>query len=237
MLKQMQFGNITADLVLKDIKNVHLSVLPPIGKVRISAPSHMSLDTIRVFTISKLSWIKKQQRKFQEQERETPREYIDRESHSVWGKRYLLKIIESKIGPRVELRRNQICVRANRKLDKEERQKIVESWYREQLKQNAAELIAKWEKVIDVKVSRLFIQKMKTKWGGCNVSAKNIRLNLELTKKPVECLEYVVVHELMHLIEKTHNHKFVAMMDNFLPKWRNCRSILNELPLEIRRWQ
>ena len=237
MLKQMQYGNITADVVLKDIKNVHLSVLPPIGKVRISAPSHMNLDTIRVFTISKLSWIKKQQRKFRDQEREAPREYLDRESHSVWGKRYLLKVIEDENGPRVELRRNQICVRANQKLDKEERQKIVEGWYREQLKQNAVELIAKWEKVIDVKVSRLFIQKMKTKWGGCNIATKNVRLNLELAKKPIECLEYVVVHELMHLIEKTHNHRFVAMMDKFLPKWRGCRSILNELPLEIRRWQ
>ena len=195
--------------MLKDIKNVHLSVHPPTGRVRISAPSRMSLDTIRVFAISKLGWIKQQQRKLREQERETPREYLDRESHYVWGKRYLLKVIESDEPPSVELKHSQMLLRVRPATDEAKKQAIVEEWYREQLKEAVPPLIAKWEPLMGVKVERFFVQRMKTKWGSCNPGAGSIRLNTDLAKKPRECLEYIVVHEMVHLIERHHNDRFM----------------------------
>ena len=158
--------------VLKDIKNVHLSVYPPDGRVRISAPSRMSLDTIRVFAISKLGWIKQQQKKLRAQERETPREYLDRESHYVWGKRYLLKVIENDEAPSVELKHSRMLLRVRPGTDDEKRRAIVEEWYREQIKKAVPPLIAKWEPVMGVKVERFFVQRMKTKWGSCNAGTQ-----------------------------------------------------------------
>ena len=168
MVRQLKLGDIAVDVVLKDIKNVHLSVHPPTGRVRISAPSRMSLDNIRVFAISKLGWIKQQQKKLQEQERETPREYLDRESHYVWGKRYLLTVIESDQAPSVELKHNRMLLRVRPGTDEKRRQALVEGWYREQLKNAVPPLIAKWEPLLGVKVKRFFVQRMKTKWGSCN---------------------------------------------------------------------
>ncbi|MFY9611636.1 MAG: SprT family zinc-dependent metalloprotease [Blastocatellia bacterium] len=236
MPTQVKLGDIAVDVVQKDIKNVHLSVHPPTGRVTISAPARMSLDTIRVFAVSKLAWIKQQQQKLREQERETPREYLDRESHYVWGKRYLLKVVETDRPPEVELKHNKMHLRVRPGASDEKKQTIVEEWYREQLKQAASSLIAKWEPLVGVKVERFFVQKMKTKWGSCNPESSSIRLNTDLAKKPPQCLEYIVVHEMIHLLEGTHNARFTALMDQFMPQWRFCRAELNRLPVRHEDW-
>jgi predicted metal-dependent hydrolase len=236
MMAHIKLGDIAVDVVLKDIKNVHLSVYPPSGRVRISAPSRMNLDAIRVFAISKLSWIKQQQRKLQEQERETPREYLDRESHYIWGKRYLLSVCESHQAPAVELKHNRMLLLVRPGTNQVKRQAILEEWYREQLKNAVAPLIAKWEPLMSVKVDRLFVQRMKTKWGSCNPGARSIRFNTELAKKPRECLEYIVVHEMVHLLEPTHNASFFALMERFMPKWQFYRQVLNRLPVRHESW-
>ena len=236
MPRHVKLGDMTVDVVLKDIKNVHLSVHPPTGRVTISAPARMSLDTIRVFAISKLGWIRQQQRKLQEQERETPREYLDRESHYVWGKRYLLKIVEAEQPPSVSLSHSRMVLQVRPGTSPTKRQEILEDWYRELVNQAAPPLIAKWELLLGVSSSRLFVQRMKTKWGSCSPGARNIRLNTDLAKKPRECLEYLVVHELVHLLEPTHNVRFIARMDQFMPKWRAHRQSLNRLPVRHETW-
>ncbi len=227
---------MTVDVVLKDIKNIHLSVLPPAGKVRIAAPLRMDIDTIRVFAITRLAWIKTQQQKLREQERETPREYLDRESHYVWGKRYLLKLVEKDAAPSVELKHNRMVLQMRPAASVEKRQAVLDAWYRDQLKAAVPRLIARWEKALGVKAGRVFVQTMKTKWGGCNPIAGNIRLNTDLAKKPPVCLEYIVAHELMHLIERHHNEDFTALMDAHMPQWRQYREVLNSLPLAHQEW-
>jgi predicted metal-dependent hydrolase len=236
MQTRIQLGDIAVNLVRKDIKNVHLSVHPPTGRVRIAAPTRMSLDTIRIFAISKLPWIRKQQNKLRAQERETPREYIDRESHYVWGNRYLLKVIEVDKTPSVELIHNRITLYVRPGTNRTKRQEILEDWYREQLRTAVLPLLVKWERLIGVKVKRLFIQRMKTKWGGCNHHACTIRLNTDLARKPRECLEYVVVHEMVHLLEPKHNLRFKALMKEFIPKWQSYREVLNRLPVRHESW-
>jgi len=236
MPEQVRLGDIAVDVVLKDIKNVHLSVHPPTGRATISAPLRMNLDTIRVFAISKLGWIRQQQRKLLAQERETPREYLDRESHYVWGRRYLLKISESEQPPKIELKHTRMQLSVRPGTDDKKLQAIVEEWYREQVKQAVPPLIDKWERHIGVKVKRIFVQRMKTKWGSCNHRARTVRLNTDLAKKPRECLEYLVVHELVHLLEPTHNARFIALMDQFMPKWRSHRQGLNRLPVRHESW-
>lgn len=236
MALRIELGDITVDVVLKDIKNVHLSVYPPTGRVRISAPKRMSLDTIRVFAISKLDWIKQQQTKLREQERETPREYVERESHYVWGKRYLLTVTESEAPPSIELKHSRMLLRVRPGTGEERRQALVEEWYREQLKEAVPPLLARWQPLLGVQVERWFVQRMKTKWGSCNHRARTIRLNTELAKKPAECLEYIVVHELVHLLEPTHSSRFIALMDRFLPRWQIHRQVLNRLPVRQETW-
>ena len=235
-MSQIKLGDIAVDVVLKDIKNVHLSVYPPTGRVRISAPKRMKMETIRVFAISKLDWIKQQQKKLREQERETPREYLDRESHYVWGKRYLLTVSESDERPLIELKHSSMLLRVRPRTAEDKRQALVEAWYREQLKEAVPPLLARWQPLLGVTVERFFVQRMKTKWGSCNHKARTIRLNTELTKKPAECLDYIVVHELVHLLEPTHNARFVALMDRFMPKWQFHRQVLNRLPVRRETW-
>lgn len=231
MITQIELGEIKVDVVLKNIKNIHLSVYPPSGRVRIAAPLRIDIDTLRVFAISKLDWIKQQQQKLQAQERETPREYLDRESHYVWGKRYLLKVIESDEAPSVALQHSWMLLQVRPGMDELKKRAIVEAWYRDQLKQAVSPLIAKWEPLMGVKVERFFVQRMKTRWGSCNYVAQRIRLNTDLAKKPPECLEYIVVHEMAHLLEPSHNARFVALMDRFMPKWQFYRDQLNRLPV------
>ncbi len=237
MAETIDLGGIVVEVVKKDIKNVHLSVYPPTGRVRISAPERMSLDTIRVFAISKLGWIKQQQQKLLEQERETPREYLDRESHYVWGKRYLLKIIEHNAAPEVELKHSTMLLRIRPGSDDVKMEAVLDAWYRQQLKEAVPPLIAKWEPLMGVKVERFFVQRMKTKWGSCNLGAGTIRLNSELAKKPPESLEYIVVHEMVHLLEPTHNARFIGLMDRFMPQWEFYRDILNRLPIRHEHWR
>lgn len=236
MRTTIDLGEISADVVRKSIKNIHLSVYPPDGHVRIAAPLHMNLDTIRVFAISKLAWIKSQQRKMLAQERETPREYLDRESHYVWGKRYLLKVIEHDAAPAIELKHSKLVLHVRPGTNDIRRQEILDAWYREQIKAEVPALLTKWQPLMGVRAGRVFVQRMKTKWGSCNPTARSIRLNTDLAKKPPECLEYIVVHELAHLIEPTHNARFTALMALFMPKWQHLREELNRLPVRHEEW-
>ena len=236
MSDQIDIGGILVDVVFKNIKNVHLSVYPPSGRVRIAAPEHMSLETLRLYLIAKLDWIKHQQKKLQEQERETAREYLDRESHYLWGRRYLLKIIEAEQPPAVELKHRQMVLTVRPGAAVEKREAVISAWHREQLRLALTPLIEKWEPLLGVVVARVFIQGMKTRWGSCNPHSESIRLNSELAKKPPECLEYIVVHEMMHLIEPTHNRRFVALMGQFMPNWQFQRDILNHLPVRHENW-
>ena len=234
---QIQLGEIAVEVEQKDIKNLHLSVYPPTGRVRISAPLRMDLDTIRVFAITKLGWIKRQQKKLREQTRETPREYLDRESHYLWGKRYLLAVIESNQQQQVQLQHSTMLLQVRPGTDAEKKQEVVDAWYRDQIRQTVPPLLTKWEPVMGVRVNRFFVQRMKTRWGSCNATTGSIRLNSELAKKPRECLEYLVVHEMLHLMEPTHNTHFIALMDHFMPNWQLYREMLNRLPVAHDRWK
>ena len=236
MVTQIHLGEMAVDVVFKDIKNIHLSVYPPEGKVRISAPLRLNIDTIRVFAITKLAWIRQQQTKLIAQHRETPREYLNRESHYVWGKRYLLKVIELDALPKIELNHHQMQLYVRPATTQEQKQILIEHWYRETIKDVIQSLIIKWEPIMGVKVERFFVQRMKTKWGSCNPEAKSIRLNTDLAKKPPECLEYIVVHEMTHLLEPSHNQRFISLMDEFLPKWRFYKEELNNLQLRHESW-
>ncbi len=235
-MQYLKLGNIDIEVEQKNIKNIHLSVYPPNGRVRIAAPLKMDLDTIRVFAISKLQWIKKQQEILRQQERESEREFLERESHYFFGKRYLLKIIEIDVTPKVEIDHKYIHMQLRPNSDISKRAEIINEWYRTQLKKIVPDLISKWEKVIGVESNEYGIKKMRTKWGTCNTEAKRIWLNLELAKKPKECLEYIIVHELVHLLERSHNQRFVKLMDEFMPKWRFYRDELNRLPYSHTDW-
>jgi len=236
MRTKIALGGIDVEVVKKDIKNVHLSVYPPTGRVRIAAPSRMNLETIRVYAISKLGWIKQQQKKLLGQPRETPREYLNRESHYVWGRRYLLQVVEVDASPTVELKHRKIVLQVRPGADEDKKQAVVDEWYRSELKRAVSSLIGKWEPLIGVKVERLFVQKMKTKWGSCNARSRSIRINTELAKKPPECLEYIVVHEMMHFLVRRHDAVFSDLMNRFLPNWRLTRQKLNAEPLAHTHW-
>lgn len=236
-MQQIQLGDIAIEVEQKDIKNVHLSVYPPVGRVRIAAPLRMDLDTIRLFAISKLSWIKKQQTRFRNQEREAPREFLTRESHYYLGKRYLLKVVTSDTTPTVVLKHSTIELHIRPDSTQEQKQVLLQQWYRGQLKKIIPDIISKWEEIMQVQVVEFGIKKMKTKWGTCNQAAKRIWVNLELAKKPLECIEYLVVHEMVHLLERSHNSRFIAYMDKFIPQWRHRREELNRLPVSHTDWK
>lgn len=236
MVEKFTLGDMEVEVTFKDIKNVHLSVYPPEGKVKISAPARMDLDTVRVFAIGKLAWIKSRQKKLREQERETPRELLDRESHYVWGERYLLQVIERDMLPRVELTPGKMLLYVRSGISVEKRREILDEWYREQLKIAVPPLLAKWEPLMGVKVKRFFVQRMKTRWGSCNPETGGIRLNSELAKKPPECLEYLVVHEMTHLLEPTHNDRFMVLLERFIPRWKFYKEELNRLPVRHEEW-
>ncbi len=236
-MPQIELGDIKIDVVRKDIKNIHLSVYPPNGKVRISAPQRMDMDTIRVFAISKLQWMKKQQEYFKQQPRETEREFLTRESHYFLGKRYLMKVIEFNGNPYIYLTKKEIVMYIRPNTLTEKRKEILDEWYRSELKKIVPGIIQKWEKVVGVECNEFFVKKMKTKWGTCNTYAKRLWLNLELAKKPIECIEYIIVHELVHLLERSHNNNFVSLMNRFMPKWRYHRDELNRLPFSHIDWK
>jgi predicted metal-dependent hydrolase len=233
ILHTITLGSIEADVELKDIKNIHLSVYPPTGRVRIAAPIRMDLDTIRIFAISKLSWIKKQQEKLRSQLREAPRDFLTRESHYFLGKRYLMEIVEKDAKPKVTVNHDTLVFQVRPNTSTEQRQVILQEWYRTQLKMLLPALIAQWEKKMKVSIIDFGIKKMKTKWGTCNIEAKRIWLNLELAKKPIHCIEYILVHEMVHLLERRHNDRFIQCMNQFYPQWRVVRDELNSLALGV----
>jgi len=232
----LDLGELHAEVTRKAIKHVHLSVLPPVGKVRVAAPQSMTLETIRLFVISKLTWIRSQQRKLQLQAREAPREFLNKESHYLWGKRYLLEISFADAAPSVTLTPRKLHLQVRQNSDQTRFEEILDGWYRQQVREAVPSLLAKWEPLLRVKARRVFVQRMKTKWGSCTPDPGYIRLNTDLAKKPRECLEYIVVHELVHLIEPTHNGRFVALMEMYLPHWQHLRRQLNKLPVRHEDW-
>ncbi len=228
---KLQLDDITIEVEQKNIKNIYLYVYPPVGRVRIAAPMRMSLNAIRDYAISKLKWIKKQQAKHPNQEREITQEFINQESYYFLGKRYLLQVVEVEAKPGIELKDSTLILYIRPGTPEDRRQAIIENWYRSQLKLMLPEIIAKWEKQLKVNVSEFGIKKMKTKWGTCNIQARRIWLNLELAKKPPQCLEYIVVHEMIHLLECKHNARFKSLMDEHLPDWRLYKEDLNRSPI------
>jgi predicted metal-dependent hydrolase len=235
-VEQIVIGNIKIDVVKKDIKNLHLAVYPPTGRVRIAAPLKTKNETIRLFAVSKLGWIKRHQRTFEGQVRESAREFTSGESHYFNGKRYLLKITEHNASTRVELHHKRIELFIKRNSTSKQRAKVIKDWFREQLKSQIPNLIEKWESRMGVQLNDWGVKQMKTKWGTCNIEAKRIWLNLELVKKPGRCLEYIIVHEMVHLLERHHNDYFVAHMDRFLPQWKTIKKELNSLPVNHSDW-
>lgn len=235
-MRQITVSNIEIDVEKKAIKNLHLGVYPPNGRVRIAAPLSVNDESIRLFAISKLSWIKKQQRSFAAQEREAEREFISGESHYFNGRRYLMNIIPTTGKATVVLRHKYIDLYVKPKGSRKHKASVVAKFYRNYLNEQIPLLIAKWEKKMKVKVNEYGIKQMKTKWGTCNIEAKRIWINLELAKKPLPCLEYIVVHEMVHLLERHHNDTFVAYIDKFLPQWKALKSELNKSPVSHSDW-
>lgn len=233
----IEVQGVTVEVVRKGIKNLHITVHPPDGRVRVSAPLRLGDDDVRLAIISRLGWIRRQQAGFYAQARQSMREMVSGESHYVEGRRYRLDIIEHNGLPSVRLRNSdtlELRVRPN--TDRAKREEILYRWYRARLRERIPILIAKWEPVIGVTVSEWGIKKMKTRWGTCNIEARRVWINVELAKKSPQCLEYIVVHEMVHLLERHHNERFTAYMDKFLPNWRLIRDELNCEPLAYEHW-
>ncbi len=232
MVSKIVVTDIEIEVIKKNIKNMHLSVLPPMGKVRISAPINAKDEAIQLFAITKIGWIKKQIVKFEKQPRQTEREYISGESHYVWGRRYRLEIRYSKTANNVEIKSNRLILTVREASTPQQRENVMTEWYRAQLKAKLPEFVQKWEVIIGVKANTVGVKNMLTKWGTCNTKDKRIWINLQLAKKPIECLEYVVVHELVHLLEKNHSSAFLGYMDRFLPNWRVTKDELNSFIMD-----
>ena len=230
-------GGLRVSVVRKAIKNLHLGVYPPEGRVRVAAPLALSDNALRVAIIRKLSWIKRHRASFDRQARESQREMVSGESHYYRGRRYRLRIVETDGPPRVELRGQQVLVlHVRRKQTAQGRQRLLQRWYRARLREVVPGLLDKWQEELGVTVRDWGIRRMKTKWGSCNAKARRIWLNLELIKKPPACLEYVLVHELVHLLARNHDDRFLRLMDRHLPTWRRRRNELNAAPLVKEVW-
>jgi predicted metal-dependent hydrolase len=235
---QINVNGITVDVVRKKIKNLHLAVYPPDGRVRVAVPLRIHDDAVRMAVITRLSWIKDKQAKFQGQVRQSERDYISGESHYFMGQRYLLDVIVVNSKPRVMIKNNTTLeMHVLPTMTREQREQLLYAWYRTSLKNILPAMIEKWEGVIGESVKSWGIKRMKTRWGTCNPTARRIWLNLELAKKPLHCLEYVVVHEIVHLLERTHNDRFKGFMSSFMPQWRHYRAELNALPLAHETWE
>jgi len=224
-------------VVRKPIKNLHLAVLPPNGMIRVSSPVHLNDDAIRTLIATRIPWIRKQRTKFEGQARQTPREYVSGESHYVLGKPHRLEVVWEERPATVRVvGKNRMILQVRPKSGVARREDVVMAWYRNELRGIVDELLRIWQDRIGVAVDGWAIKRMKTRWGTCNQKARRIWLNLELVKKPMACIEYVVVHELMHLLEKKHNERFVALMTQHLPKWRSCKEELNRFMLAHEEW-
>jgi len=237
MSSVIELGDITISMAFKAIKNVHLTVLPPDGKVTLVAPLGTRPEVARAYAITKLQWIRQQQTMLNSQAREAPRQFVERESHHVWGRRYLMTVVAAEVKPHVKLDHKRITLSVRPGHDAAKRLEVMHEWHKSLLHALVPKLISKWEPILGVKVSGYFLQRMKTKWGSCNQHAGNIRLNTELVKKPKDLVEYVVLHEMAHLIEPTHSERFVALLDQHWPHWRECRAELNALPLGDDSWR
>jgi predicted metal-dependent hydrolase len=227
MGSRLKIGEISVDVVRKNIKHAYLRVLPPAGEVRLSVPRRMSSQALRAFVLSKLDWIERQQAKIQRQVRPVPPRYLDRESLHVWGVSTTLRVTEHSAPPSVELKNGYLHLQVRFGTDGPKRQALIEAWYREQIQIAIPLLLAQWEPRIGVKVKKVSLRRMKTRWGSCSAKPRTIRLNTELAKMPRACLEYVLVHELAHLLEPSHNARFKVLMDRFLPGWRATRRALH----------
>jgi predicted metal-dependent hydrolase len=229
--ERIQVGDLWIQVTRKNIKNVHLSVYPPDGRVTLSAPADTRLDAARAYAVSKLGWIRRQQKRLRQQVREPRRQYVTRESHYLWGRRYLLAIVESNTRPRVVLDHKRITLHVRPGSRRDKRAEILHEWHKRQLHDIVPGLIEKWEPRIGVKVAGYYLQRMKTKWGSCNPGAGTIRLNTELVKKPRDLLEYVVVHEMIHLLEPVYGDRFITLLSQHCPAWQVAGLELNELPV------
>ena len=237
-MHKIKVGDIEVNIVRKNIKNLHLGVYPPTGRVRIATPLKIDDDAVRLFIISKIQWIKKQQSNFNSQERQKQRDYVSGESHYFNGKRYLLHVIEYSGPSKVEIKkRNYIDLFTRQKNNRDQKERIMDKWYRDYLKKQIPPIINKWEKSIGVNINYWGIRKMRTRWGTCNIKAKRIWLNLELAKKPLHCLEFIILHEIVHILEKNHNELFKSVMDKFLPRWRQSKEELKESILPYANWK
>jgi predicted metal-dependent hydrolase len=234
---QIRVSGVTVDVVRKDIKNLHLAVYPPMGRVRVAAPLRVSDEAVRLAVVSRLAWIKRQKSKFTNQARQSEREYVSGESHYFQGSRYRLNVLYQSGASRVAIRnKSTLDLFVQEGSDKAFRERVMLSWYRQQLKAQIPALIAQWEQILGVKVADWRIKQMKTKWGTCNIEAGRIWLNLELAKKSAQCLEYIVVHEMVHLLERHHNDHFAQLMNKFMPQWKLHREELNHSSLGHEEW-
>ena len=231
MTEVLRLGDLEIAVQFKDVKNVHLSVHPPQGRVTLVAPLGTRKEAVRAFAASKLSWIRAKQLQLAAQRRETPRQYVSRESHMLWGKRYLLKVVEGNQQPKVTVGHSAITLTVRPGSTRDKRDAVMRAWHRSLLHEAIPRLVAKWEKRLGVKVASYAIQQMKTKWGSCNRKHRRIRINSELVKKPKELLEYIVVHEILHLLAPTHSDEFRMLLGKHFPSWHEARAELNELPI------
>ena len=237
MSETIHIGEVVVAFTRKDVIHVHLSVHPPSGRVTLVAPKGTRPEVARAYAVSKLGWIRDQQTKLREQARETPRQFVERESHYLWGRRYLLSVMEEETKPAIGLSHRNITLTVRPGSSRAKREAVMHEWHKALLHEEVPKLIRRWEPKLGVEVAGYFLQRMKTKWGGCNHRARNIRLNTELVKKPKDLLEYVIVHEMAHLLEPTHSERFITILDEHYPTWREARAELNELPLSAEVWK
>ena len=236
MTDTIQLGEILIRVTKKEVKNVHLSVHPPEGRVTLTVPTTPRLDVARAYAISRLGWIRQQQEQLRSQAREAPRKFIERESHSIWGRRYLMTIRHADAKPTVTLDHKRITLTVRPGADATNRAKVLHEWHKSLLHQVVPTIIRMWQPKLKVHVASYFLQRMKTKWGSCNHRDSNIRLNTELVKKPKDLLEYVIVHEMVHLLEPTHSERFMEILGKHYPTWKEARAELNALPLGAESW-
>jgi len=232
----IELDGVAIQVTRKRVKHVHLTVHPPDGRVTLVAPPNTRPEVARAYAITKLGWIRRQQQALREQARESPRRHVTRESHQLWGRRHLLMVVEVDAPPKVVLDHRRILLHVRPGSDAARRAEIMHAWHRQLLHAELPPLIARWETRLGVKVAGYFLQRMKTKWGSCNHRAGNIRLNTELVKKPKDLVEYVLVHEMIHLLEPTHNERFIALLSRHWPQWQTSRAELNALPLGSGVW-
>ncbi len=232
----MEVGGIKVEVLRKDIKNLHLGVHPPNGRVRVSAPLSMDEDAVRLALVSRLSWIRKKQRLFEGKERQPEREMVSGESHYFRGKRYRMEVLECGGPARITLGGGRLRMEVRPGTDRSGRERVLNDWYRQHVKDEMPDLVRKWESAMGVSVLGWGVRRMKTRWGSCNIQARRIWLNSELAKKPPQCLEYVLVHEMVHLLERKHNDRFRSLMQKFIPSWKSRQAELDRLPLSHENW-